>query len=155
MTCRAPGEGCGAYDVEAAGGQFLPEYIFASTNTKPGREAFLDAIMEVSMFNEGPPDVFSEEVLGFITELMSKEEEQENEIKSQKALRLEIVAVMFIRTEEWDDHTPLPGLAQSINAWCQENDYGPITGDDREWAGAMREVFDLETQAHEEQAGQE
>ena len=137
-----------AYDVEREGADVLPGYIYESTSSEHGKEAFIDLLVRTAMKYEGPPQVYTEAVLGYVTELMTFGDTDgiKPELKTSSeyaTARKGVIESLMLNTGSWEDHIELHGIGQKIGGLMESHELGQIPGDDREWANAIRDYFDL------------
>ena len=137
-----------AFDVDDAGGEYLPEYVYESTKTKEGAEAFIDHVMNIAITNDGPPEVYTEQVLEYVYLLMDATTNKGHDLPGSLPIdwreqREEVVKGHFHWTGQWDDIIMVRGLAETMNTVREQEGKSVVPGSDKDWAMAIKRVLDL------------
>ena len=136
-----------AWDIDEAGGEYLPEYAYYSCLSDEGCEAFIDLLIETA--SDGVPEIYTQAVLDFVYGLLESSSNESDAGGTGAApiklsdQRIEIARALFMQTDEYEDVIHVRGLAQAIDQVRRKDNQIPMAGTDTQWQAALRAAFDL------------
>ena len=148
-----------AWDIDEAGGEYLPEYAYYSCLSDEGCEAFIDLLIETA--SDGVPEIYTQPVLEFVYGLLEASSNESDAGETGSApiklsdQRIEIVRDLFVRTDEYDDIIHVLGLAQAIDQIRRKDRQIAMAGTDTQWQAAIRAAFDLPSLRNHVMGGQQ
>ena len=138
-----------ACDLDVAGAEYLPEYIYDSVITDEGREAFIDYIISIAVASEGVPDPYTNEVLETTHKLMDASIDVEEigavTVVNWDEQRRGVIPYVIEYTDRFEDYLTVQGLAAAIDERIALLSIPRIPGsDDRRWSRTVQEHFGIE-----------
>ena len=136
-----------AWDIDEAGGEYLPEYAYYSCISDEGCEAFIDLLIETA--SDGVPEIYTQPVLEFVYGLLESSSNESDAGGTGAApiklsdRRIEIAGTLFQQTNDYEDMIHVRGLAQTIDRIRRKDGQVPMAGTDTQWQAAFRAAFDL------------